>query len=63
MPIYLVMGDRITNVFSGIVTTILNGHRTIFSASFLARIDCIKYIIFRAFTDSQNYITFFPQLN
>lgn len=63
-PIYLVMGDKITNVCSGIVNTILNGHRTIFfSASFKARIDFIKHIIFRAFIDCQKDITFLTQLN
>lgn len=53
------MGDVITGVFSGIVNSIPNGHISNFSASYLVRIDVFKYITFRAFIDSQNYITLF----
>lgn len=63
LTIYLVMGHKTINVCFGIVNGNLIGHRSSFSASFLARIDVIKYIVLRALIDSQNYITFFTQLN
>lgn len=57
------MGDETISVCFGIVNGNLNGHRSSFSPSFLARIDVIEYIVLRAFIDSQNYITFFTQLS
>lgn len=57
------MGDETISVCFEIVKGNLNGHRSSFSPSFLARIDVIEYIVLRAFIDSQNYITFFTQLS
>lgn len=51
------------DVITEIVNYIPNGHISNFSASYLVRIDVFKYITFRAFIDSQHYITLFTQLN